>query len=105
MPTSEPDGGEIVETVAGKRISKMISNNAVIKFFSGAKQSIERMTFKISTWFCLYASTCSASNSMWQPYDNLIGLACLDIFIVQVCKILCYKKSTITSTVKLLVNS
>ena len=39
----EPDGNEAGEA-RGRRISRMMSNNLVVKFFSGTK-SIERMTF------------------------------------------------------------
>lgn len=46
---SEPDGNEMGEGgQGGKRISRMFSNNAVVKFFAGTK-SIERMILNILT--------------------------------------------------------
>jgi len=43
--SSEPDGNEAAEPGQGRRISKMMSNNLVVKFFTGSK-SIERMALK-----------------------------------------------------------
>ena len=45
---SEPDGNEAGEA-RGRRISRLMSNNLVVKFFAGSKsiERIERMTFKI----------------------------------------------------------
>ena len=43
VATCEPDGNEAAEA-RGRRISRMMSNNLVVKFFAGTK-SIERMTF------------------------------------------------------------
>ena len=53
MGSSEPDGNEATEPSQGKRISRMMSNNLVVKFFTGSK-SIERMTLK-----CFYGSVSS----------------------------------------------
>ena len=52
-PLTEPDGNEAAEAgQGGRRISRMFSNNAVVKFFSGVK-SIDRTTIKIHNVYLL----------------------------------------------------
>ena len=58
-PQSEPDGNGAAEAgQGGKRISRMFSNNSVVKFFSGVK-SLERTTIKL--FHNVLAQTASSS--------------------------------------------